>query len=348
MKQWDEAVESLDKVDDSGRITILDEDGGTTKVAYNPYGHCCVSSMMNDQFKRAWERNSLYVVKVSAPKSELTSGYKAEKAKDAVGVHKWKTDTVGRQLPENKRREILLTRWMKNEEVMPWEEVAHDWIKTLDGENIDVPFNVVPRKIFNMLSEAGVNIVEPEKGMENASDAYEQWLADPLDYMGDTELLEHVKALNSMKEVDVSFSKGSAKKSVEDVENINSKYGMRPDASCTVINSRGNLEKITNIVSPNIAKSLIEVYERGATGCAFSNINYVFIFRENNRSKNEEEIIWWHEQTHCVFRKLKYPQLEGLAEKALSWERITLLKNMLLLRSIITKKMNCQKQCLFS
>lgn len=128
-----------------------------------------------------------------------------------------------------------------------------------------------------------------------------------------------MKAQNSMEEVDVSFSKGSAKNSVEDVENINSKYEMRPDATCMVIKSRGDLEKIANIVSPNIAKSLIEVYERGATGCAFSNINYVFIFRENNRSKKEEEITWWHEQTHCVFRKLKYPQLEELAKKALSW-----------------------------
>ena len=37
--------------------------------------------------------------------------------------------------------------------------------------NIDVPFNVVPRKILNMLTEAGVKIVAPEKGMENATKA---------------------------------------------------------------------------------------------------------------------------------------------------------------------------------
>lgn len=196
MNQWDEAVESLDKVDENGRITILDEDGGTTKVSYNPYGHCCVNSMMNDQFKRAWERDGLYVMKVLAPESELTAGYHAEKAKDAVGIHKWKTGAVGNKLPENKRREILLTRWMKNVQVMPWEAVAQDWIKTLEGENIDVPFNVVPRKILNMLAEAGVKIVEPEKGMENATKAYEQWLADPKGYVGNTELPDHVKALN--------------------------------------------------------------------------------------------------------------------------------------------------------
>lgn len=196
MNQWDEAVENVDKVDEKGRITIMDEDGGSTPVAYNPYGHCCVNSMMNDQFKRAYKRDNLYVMRVLAPVSELTSGYHAEKAKDAVGIHKWKTGVVGRQLPEDKRREILLTRWMKNVEVMSWEDVAQDWIKTLKGENISVPFNVIPRKILNMLSEAGIDIVAPEKGMENARGAYEQWLANPKEYVGDTNLPAQVKALN--------------------------------------------------------------------------------------------------------------------------------------------------------
>ena len=200
MKQWDEALESLDKVDENGHITIKDEDGGTTEVSYNPYGHCCVNSMMNDQFKRAWERDELYVMRVSAPESELTSGYHAEKAKDAVGIHKWKVGPVGRQLPEEKRREILLTRWMKNEEVMTWESVAEDWIKILDGEDVVVPFNVVPRKILNMLVDAGVKIGAPEKGMEKASAAYEKWLADPIGYVGDTELPAHVKALNEVED----------------------------------------------------------------------------------------------------------------------------------------------------
>lgn len=200
MKQWDEAVESLDKVDENGHITIKDEDGGTTEVSYNPYGHCCVNSMMNDQFKRAWERDELYVMRVSAPESELTSGYHAEKAKDAVGIHKWKVGAVGRQLPEEKRREILLTRWMKNEEVMTWESVAEDWIKILDGEDVVVPFNVVPRKILNMIADAGVQIVAPENGMQKANKAYQQWLADPIGYVGDTELPEHVKALNEVED----------------------------------------------------------------------------------------------------------------------------------------------------
>lgn len=202
MREWDQAVENLDLVtrgEEYGKITILDEDGGQTKVAYNPYGHCCVNSMMNDQFKRAWERDGLYVMKVEAPESELTSGYKAEQAKDAVGIHIWKTGAVGRKLPESKRRQILLTRWMKNVQVMTWEEVAQDWINTLKGENVDVPFNVIPRKILNMLADAGVKIVAPEKGMENALSAYNEWKSDPFGYVGDTALPAHVAALNETK-----------------------------------------------------------------------------------------------------------------------------------------------------
>ena len=202
MREWDQAVENLDLVtrgEEYGKITILDEDGGQTKVSYNPYGHCCVNSMMNDQFKRAWERDGLYVMKVEAPESELTSGYKAEQAKDAVGIHMWKTGAVGRKLPESKRRQILLTRWMKNVQVMTWEEVAQDWINTLKGEKIDVPFNVVPRKILNLLTDAGVKIVAPEKGMENALNAYNEWKSNPIGYVGDTALPAHVAALNETK-----------------------------------------------------------------------------------------------------------------------------------------------------
>ena len=217
MREWDQSVENLDLVtrgEEYGKITILDEDGGQTYVAYNPYGHCCVNSMMNDQFKRAWERDGLYVMKVEVPESELTSGYKAEQAKDAVGIHKWKTGAVGRKLPESKRRQILLTRWMKNVQVMTWEEVAQDWIKTLKGENIDVPFNVIPRKILNMLADAGVKIVAPEKGMENALSAYKEWKKDPKGYVGDTALPAHVAALNENKPSDpnggIRFSTKSA------------------------------------------------------------------------------------------------------------------------------------------
>ena len=197
MGQIDQAVENPDMVDEKGHITILDEDGGKNIVAYNPYDHCCINSMMNDQFKRAWERDNLFVVRVSYPKSEETSGYHAYKAKDPVGIKtNWKAGAVGMKLPENKRRHIMLTRLMKNLGVEKWEKVANDWIKTLEGENIDVPFNCIPRKVLNFLADAGVNIVAPEDGMVRANAAYEEWKKDPIGYVGDTELPPHIKALN--------------------------------------------------------------------------------------------------------------------------------------------------------
>ena len=197
MGQIDQAVENPDMVDEKGHITILDEDGGKNIVAYNPYDHCCINSMMNDQFKRAWERDNLFVVRVSYPKSEETSGYHAYKAKDPVGIKTdWKAGAVGMKLPENKRRHIMLTRLMKNLGVEKWETVANDWIKTLEGENIDVPFNCIPRKVLNFLADAGVNIVAPEDEMVRANAAYEEWKKDPIGYVGDTELPPHIKALN--------------------------------------------------------------------------------------------------------------------------------------------------------
>ena len=213
MGQIDQAVENPDMVDENGRIVIKDEDGGSTTVAYNPYGHCCVNSMMNDQFKRAWKRDNLYVARVSYPKSEETSGYHADKAKDPVGIKTdWKAGAVGMKLPENKRRHIMLTRLMMNLGVEKWEKVANDWIKTLDGENIDVPFNCLPRKVLNFVADAGVNIVAPEAGMAKANAAYEEWKKDPIGYVGDTELPPHIKALNESvgfnPDEDVDFKVG--------------------------------------------------------------------------------------------------------------------------------------------
>lgn len=168
MGQWDKAVEHSDLVDEDGRVTIKDEDGGQTRVAYNPYDHSCVNSMMNDQFKRALERDHLYTVEVALPESELAGDYKADKTKNSTGVFMWNAGEVGRKLPKEKRRLIALSRYMKNVRVVPWEEVSQDWIKTLSGEDIIVPFNCVPKVILNILADNGIKIGAPEAGMGKA------------------------------------------------------------------------------------------------------------------------------------------------------------------------------------
>ncbi len=62
-------------------------------AAYNPYWHLS-RSPLNDQFKSAWIRPNIVIVECEVPVSELTSGYKAERAKDAVGEVDWKSGSV--------------------------------------------------------------------------------------------------------------------------------------------------------------------------------------------------------------------------------------------------------------
>ena len=304
MREWDQAVENLDLVtrgEEYGKITILDEDGGQTKVSYNPYGHCCVNSMMNDQFKRAWERDGLYVMKVEAPESELTSGYKAEQAKDVVGIHMWKTGAVGRKLPESKRRQILLTRWMKNVQVMTWEEVAQDWINTLKGEKIDVPFNVVPRKILNLLTDAGVKIVAPEKGMENALNAYNEWKSNPIGYVGDTALPAHVAALNETKKPSgpdggIRFSTRQPNQTAEEfhqavVNDFKSKYNDIADIQVFPINEE---------TAKRFDFTVDELNEIGGTYISEEDLIAIFA-REHETDSNVIEEIIFHESVHKLY-----------------------------------------------
>jgi DNA topoisomerase-6 subunit B len=58
-------------------------------VAYNPYLHTS-RSPLNDQFSSAWSRPELVTVEVEIPESELSSGYHADKAKNAVGEVDWR------------------------------------------------------------------------------------------------------------------------------------------------------------------------------------------------------------------------------------------------------------------
>ena len=66
-------------------------------VAYNPYLHTS-RSPLNDQFSSAWNRPELVTVEVEVPESELSSGYHADKAKNAVGEVDWKAGPVSSQL----------------------------------------------------------------------------------------------------------------------------------------------------------------------------------------------------------------------------------------------------------
>ena len=291
MQQWDQSVEHPEMVDEDGHVKINSKDSNDPNVAYNPYDHSCVNSLINDQFTSAWRRDQLYTMEVMVPESELTSKYHADRAKNTTGIHMWKTGPVGRQLPLEKRRLIMLSRWMKNVRVVPWEEVAQNWVDTLKGENIDVPFNCVPRAILNMLTEGGVRIVEPvDSAGKDCMDAYNAWKADPVGYVGDSyKLPEHVKRLNENTATDAYDYKGDMAKIWEESQKEEKDYqammrrrkeerkkAAAPSSNGLKVKSKKEFAKLSNSIFTNGPKEPKE----GVYYDAFTDKNY-YIYTSN-------------------------------------------------------------------
>lgn len=174
--KWEEAEERPDLANDDGTFT-LNKGNNSLNAAYNPYIHTS-RSPINDQFSSAWNRDELVTVEVEVPVSELTSGYRAEKAKDSVGVVEWKSGPVGRQLAKiGKPRLVILSRWDKPIRVIPVDEVAGEYAKRLEGTGIEVPFNTVTPELREALVKAGVKIGAPENNNAGKAslDAYNEW-----------------------------------------------------------------------------------------------------------------------------------------------------------------------------
>jgi len=162
--KWERSDENPDLATDDGKIDLIKPDGKSVGgVDYNPYIHIRPDKV-NKQFKQAWERPNLIYVETEYPSSELKGEYKAEKAKKAVGRHDWNGG------------ELILSRWDKPVRMVPWEEVADDWMKAFEGRGVE--FDIVPPKLLPILAERGMEILPPHKGMGKAcNDAYEEWVA---------------------------------------------------------------------------------------------------------------------------------------------------------------------------
>lgn len=172
---WGEAEERPDLVR-NGKFTLRKGKGadgkdlGSVPAAYNPYFHAS-RSPLNDQFKSAWDRPNLVTVECEIPESELTSGYKAEGAKDSVGETAWPAGAVGKELAKLGRpRKVVLSRWLKPVRILDDKEVAAMVADQLKGTDIVVPENTVTPSLKAALEEAGVKIGAPEKGMERNAD----------------------------------------------------------------------------------------------------------------------------------------------------------------------------------
>ena len=96
----------------------------------------------------------------------LNEGYKADKAKLPVGVHDWSGGG-----------KLILSRYDRPVRIVPWEEVANDWMEHFGDKGIH--FDIIPPKLLPILTKRGANIIAPHKNMGKAcNDAYELWKSE--------------------------------------------------------------------------------------------------------------------------------------------------------------------------
>lgn len=148
---------------------------GPVRAAYNPYMHTS-TSMMNDQFTGAYARGNIKVVEWEIPESEKTSGYRAEGAKDAVGLVPWHSGSVNGLLPKDRQRSVMLSRWRKAVRVVPDSEVAESIAEQLEGTGLAIPWNVVTPNQVRELVKLGVPITTVESGQQ-APETKEKFMA---------------------------------------------------------------------------------------------------------------------------------------------------------------------------
>ena len=153
---WYRADERPDLIR-NGKFTLNKGNGSSIEAAYNPYFHTSLSPL-NDQFSSAYKRPNLVIVEAEVPESELTSGYRAEGAKDSVGEMNWHSGPVSSQLKGEKARRVILSRWLKVTRVLSDAEVAGRISELLEGENIVIPDNVVTPSLRDELLRNGIKV----------------------------------------------------------------------------------------------------------------------------------------------------------------------------------------------
>lgn len=160
--EWEQATEHPELIKENGKFKLDKGKGqGSIEAAYNPYMHSS-NLVINDQFSGAYTRDNLVTVECEVPVSELTSGYRAQYAKDSVGWHAWHTGTVAGAIRKSTgvERQVLLSRWIKPVRILSDSEVAAMYKDLLDGTDISVPDNVVTPSLLSELKKAGVKISE--------------------------------------------------------------------------------------------------------------------------------------------------------------------------------------------
>ena len=167
LNRWEQSEEGMQGA--GGKVNLVQGNGRTTGgVAYNPYFHIRTNPL-NDQFTAAYDRPELMVVEGYYPESEEHSGYRAEGAKDSVGLMDWHSGSVNGQLSGETKVKTMLSRYFKPTRIVPWSEVADMIVERIAGQDITFPLNVVPPMLRAELARRGVKF-EGISGSVSAED----------------------------------------------------------------------------------------------------------------------------------------------------------------------------------
>lgn len=247
-------------------------------AAYNPYWHMS-RSPLNDQFKSAWIRPNIVVVECETPVSELSSGYKADRAKDAVGEVDWKSGSVSGEVfkQTGRARKVILSRWCKPVRVLDDAEVAQKAKEFIGDAKVEIPENVLTPKQRIAFEEAGFKIGAPEKGVKKSEqiiEALEKGLTIDNTVLPD----DGAKFRTDNGESNYPTS------SVENhVENVAQKTGAK-------VNMVSSVDEITN----KAAKAAVEE-GRKITGWYDEKTGEVHLYMPNIHDRYTAEKTIWHE-----------------------------------------------------
>lgn len=269
---------------------------GPVPAAYNPYMHTS-TSVMNDQFSGAYARGNIKVVEWEIPESEKTSGYRAEGAKNSVGLVPWTSGTVNSLLPKDRQRSVMLSRWRKAVRILPDKEVAEKIADQLRGTGLAIPWNVVTPNQLRELVKLGVPITTVEQGRQNP-ETKEKFLK---------QMAELEQEFPQAKFVDVKMTKDAFKEWGKDggtkfreengflspassetsmggyVENVAKKVGAK-------VQMVSSVDEITN----KAAKTAIEE-GRKITGWYDEKTGEVHLYMPNIHDRYTAEKTIWHE-----------------------------------------------------
>lgn len=287
--RWGVSEENPDLVDENGKIDLVKPDGKyVPKVDYNPYFHIR-PYLFNKQFKQAWERPNLVFIETEFPASELTSGFKADKAKLSVGRHNWNGG------------DLILSRWTRPKSIVPWREVAPHWIE--EFKDSGVHFDNVPPALLNVLRDNGVKILPPHKGMgANCFESYESFKKG--NYNPEFITDEQIDAFNENIRAKRAESEDDAKYSLirNGKEYRNNGYTQREDGTNISVRaneaeeegsfSKGNFVKRYGIAKKDFdtlgSIGIIEQNEWHHTGAKFSKTDF-YSWGDSYRASGDKE-----------------------------------------------------------